>query len=109
MKMDMANFTIMQMRPYIQQQSVQYERAKFQHFLDTQRNLGVDGLELTRLWIEQSFKRLEKECMKSGAASTITPRDVLNEAYMDLLYWNERDPFPEVRKQLEFFLDKVLF
>ena len=37
MKMDMANFTIQQIRPYIQQQSVEYERKKFQEFLKTQQ------------------------------------------------------------------------
>ena len=42
MKMDMANFTIQQIRPYIQQQSVEYERKKFQEFLKTQQ--GTAGL-----------------------------------------------------------------
>ena len=34
MKMDLANFTIQQIRPYLQQQSVEYERAKFKEFLE---------------------------------------------------------------------------
>jgi hypothetical protein len=37
MKMDMANFTIQQMRPYLQQQSMEYEKTKFDEFLQTQR------------------------------------------------------------------------
>jgi len=37
MKMDMANFTIQQMRPYLQQQSMEYEKTKFDEFLKTQR------------------------------------------------------------------------
>jgi hypothetical protein len=37
MKMDMANFTIQQIRPYCQQQSVEYERQKFQDFLKSQQ------------------------------------------------------------------------
>lgn len=37
MKMDMANFTIQQIRPYLQQQSVEYERKKFNEFLKTQQ------------------------------------------------------------------------
>lgn len=37
MKMDMANFTIQQIRPYCQQQSVEYERKKFQDFLKSQQ------------------------------------------------------------------------
>ena len=36
MKMDMANFTIQQIRPFIQKQSVEYERKKFKEFLDVQ-------------------------------------------------------------------------
>ena len=40
MKMDMANFTIQQIRPYIQQQSVEYERKKFLEFLKTQQGTG---------------------------------------------------------------------
>ena len=36
MGMDMANFTIQKIRPYIQQQSVDYERKKFAEFLKTQ-------------------------------------------------------------------------
>ena len=44
MKMDMANFTIQQVRPYLQQQSVEYERKKFNEFLKTQE--GDYGLLL---------------------------------------------------------------
>jgi len=39
MKMDLANFTIQQMRPYIQQQSVEYERKKFEEFKEKQRGM----------------------------------------------------------------------
>ncbi|ELU14255.1 hypothetical protein CAPTEDRAFT_97119, partial [Capitella teleta] len=39
LKMDMANFTIQQIRPYLQQQSVNYERTKFQQLLKTQEGL----------------------------------------------------------------------
>ncbi|KFO30262.1 T-complex protein 11-like protein 2 [Fukomys damarensis] len=34
MKMDMANFTIWSLRPHLQRQLVEYERAKFQEILD---------------------------------------------------------------------------
>ena len=40
MKMDMANFTIQQIRPYIQQQSVEYEKKKFQEFLQKQQGIN---------------------------------------------------------------------
>lgn len=44
MKMDMANFTIQQIRPYLQQQSMEYEKTKFEEFLKTQRGKRKDFL-----------------------------------------------------------------
>ena len=41
MKMDMANFTIQQLRPLIQQQSVNYEQQKFDTFLKQQKGVCV--------------------------------------------------------------------
>nr|CAX72964.1 Testis-specific protein PBS13 [Schistosoma japonicum] len=58
MHMDLANFTIEQMRPYIRQQAVTYERAKFATFLDAQQKLGIDGLAHTRDWIKQAHDDL---------------------------------------------------
>jgi hypothetical protein len=42
LKLDMANFTIAQMRPQIQQQVVTYEQQKFKEFLEFQK--GVENL-----------------------------------------------------------------
>lgn len=36
MKVDMANFALSSIRPHLMQQSVEYERNKFQEFLDKQ-------------------------------------------------------------------------
>ena len=36
LKMDMANFTIQQIRPFVQQQSVDYEKNKFAELLKQQ-------------------------------------------------------------------------
>lgn len=36
MKIDMANFAVSSLRPHLLQQSVEYERKKFQDFLDKQ-------------------------------------------------------------------------
>ena len=47
MKLDMANFTIQQARPFIVSQSVEYEKTKFKEFLNTQD----DGLKFTRDWL----------------------------------------------------------
>lgn len=41
MKLDMTNFTIEQLRPHLQQQSVEYERTKFKEFLETQSSKFV--------------------------------------------------------------------
>lgn len=37
MKLDMVNFTIGAVRPYVQQQSVAYEKEKFKELLKTQQ------------------------------------------------------------------------
>ncbi|CAH8597298.1 unnamed protein product [Schistosoma intercalatum] len=58
MHMDLANFTIKQMRPYIRQQAVTYERTKFATFLEAQQKLGIDGLAHTRDWIKQAHDNL---------------------------------------------------
>ncbi|CAH8547942.1 unnamed protein product [Schistosoma turkestanicum] len=58
MHMDLANFTIEQMRPYIRQQAVTYERTKFAAFLEAQQKLGIDGLAHTRDWIKQAYNDL---------------------------------------------------
>jgi hypothetical protein len=39
LKLDMANYTIQQMRPHIQQQVVIYEQKKFKELLDTQKGI----------------------------------------------------------------------
>lgn len=39
----MANFTIQQIRPYIQQQSVEYEKKKFEEFVQKQQGLSLNG------------------------------------------------------------------
>ncbi|KAK7503280.1 hypothetical protein BaRGS_00005545 [Batillaria attramentaria] len=118
MKMDMANFTIQQMRPYLQQQSVDYERKKFNEFLKTQEENGTDGLECTRLWLKRNFERLLAEentandlaptssspppltsfpssSSSSSGPSKATPAAILNEAYMDTLNWDQSQIYPE--------------
>lgn len=36
MKVDMANFAVSSIRPHLMQQSIEYERSKFQEFLEKQ-------------------------------------------------------------------------
>ncbi|OBS74166.1 hypothetical protein A6R68_15296, partial [Neotoma lepida] len=50
MKMDMVNYTIKNIRPYLQEHSIQYERAKFQELLDKQPNL----LDCTTKWMTRA-------------------------------------------------------
>ncbi|XP_035662173.1 T-complex protein 11-like protein 1 [Branchiostoma floridae] len=97
MKMDMANFTIQSMRPTIQQHSVEYERKKFQEFIDKQPN----ALEVTKTWLYQAAEEAKASHLPSGpaegaaAAAKVTPMDVLGHAYIMLLKWEESKPFPE--------------
>lgn len=99
MKMDMANFTIQQIRPYIQQQSVEYERKKFEEFLKTQQESGVDGLELTKLWLSRSFDKLRPGGVTptdgTSEVNQATPAAILNGAYMEILLWDDSQIFPE--------------
>ncbi|XP_022112145.1 T-complex protein 11-like protein 1 [Acanthaster planci] len=97
MKLDMANYTLQSLRPHIKQQSVDYERGKFQEFLKTQQ----DGLELTRKWLEEAADDLrshESQQPAEGAASsppTLTPVAILNHGYMKLLDWPDVQLYPE--------------
>eukprot|EP00058_Branchiostoma_floridae_P008394 XP_002593882.1 hypothetical protein BRAFLDRAFT_214749 [Branchiostoma floridae] len=100
MKMDMANFTIQSMRPTIQQHSVEYERKKFQEFIDKQPN----ALEATKTWLYQAAEEAKASHLPSGPAEgaaaadkgpAVTPMDVLGHAYIMLLKWEENKPFPE--------------
>ncbi|KAK4468477.1 hypothetical protein MN116_007680 [Schistosoma mekongi] len=73
MHMDLANFTIEQMRPYIRQQAVTYERTKFATFLDAQQKLGIDGLTHTRDWIKQAHDDLLHVTHQSVGECSDTP------------------------------------
>lgn len=46
MKMDMANFAVSYIRPHLVKQSVEYERSKFQEFLDRHPSEGLLSLIL---------------------------------------------------------------
>ncbi|XP_038065266.1 T-complex protein 11-like protein 1 [Patiria miniata] len=100
MKLDMANYTLQSLRPHLKQQSVDYERGKFQEFLKTQQ----DGLELTRKWLEEAADDLRsrepQQPMEGATSSTssspsLTPVIILNHGYMRLLDWQDARLFPE--------------
>ncbi|XP_029992979.1 T-complex protein 11-like protein 1 [Sphaeramia orbicularis] len=97
MKMDMANFALSSIRPHLMQQSVEYERNKFQEFLEKQPN----ALDYTEKWLEDTVRCLrEAEAVDSHSASSdppsLLPLNVHNHAYLRLLRWDHAaDPFPE--------------
>lgn len=101
MKIDMANFAVRSIRPHLLQHSVEYERGKFQEFLNKQPN----ALDYTRKWLERSAKALRNQQDQSdvgagvgaGAeASCLQPLTVHNHAYLSLLKWDHSaSPFPE--------------
>jgi hypothetical protein len=98
LKLDMANYTIQQMRPYIQQQVVTYEQKKFKELLDAQKETGIDGLEATRLWLSRAKKRIVDGATIGGykTESGPTASAIANEAFMEMFVWNCEHPFPEV-------------
>ncbi|KAM6972932.1 T-complex protein 11-like protein 1 [Aplochiton taeniatus] len=97
MKIDMANFAVSSIRPHLLQQSAEYERKKFQEFLEKQPN----ALDLTEKWLQDTVRGLrDSRADGSSAAATslpsLQPITVLNHAYMRLLKWDHAsDPFPE--------------
>ncbi|XP_063608808.1 T-complex protein 11-like protein 1 [Penaeus indicus] len=90
MRLDMANFTIQQIRPHIIAQSVTYEKKKFAEFLKTQN----DGLELTRDWLinhvrEDDIEGADELSMRGIVGS------VISRAYLELLSWSDEKLLPE--------------
>lgn len=103
MKVDMANFALSSIRPHLMQQSVEYERNKFQEFLEKQPN----ALDFTEKWLEDTVKSLQDSTAAGGAASdsSLHPLSVHNHAYLRLLRWDhDSDPFPET-----VLMDQVRF
>jgi hypothetical protein len=97
LKLDMANYTIQQMRPHIQQQVVAYEQKKFKELLDAQKEVGIDGLEATRQWLTRAQNRI-KENKTIGMfkyESGATPSSICNEAFMEIFVWTCDYMFPE--------------
>ncbi|XP_054475519.1 T-complex protein 11-like protein 1 [Anoplopoma fimbria] len=105
MKVDMANFALTSIRPHLMQQSVEYERGKFQMFLEKHPN----ALDYTEKWLEDTVRCLREEGSSSSSASSdpppLLPVNVHNHAYFRLLRWNHAsDPFPET-----VLMDQVRF
>ncbi|XP_015977715.2 T-complex protein 11 X-linked protein 2 [Rousettus aegyptiacus] len=98
MKMDMVNYTIQSLRPYLQEHSVQYERAKFQELLDKQPDL----LDFTTQWLTKAARDLTTPSPSSSPnweankSELPSPTMVLYQGYLNLLLWDPDDEeFPE--------------
>ncbi|NXJ13814.1 T11L1 protein, partial [Odontophorus gujanensis] len=100
MKMDMANFAVSSIRPKLMQQSAEYERKKFQEFLEKQPN----SLDLVTEWLQEAaddlaklrYKKLPPLSSAAGDASALCSSAIQNQAYLKLLKWDHANrPFPE--------------
>ncbi|XP_070618461.1 T-complex protein 11-like protein 1 isoform X2 [Erythrolamprus reginae] len=100
MKMDMANFAVSSIRPHLMQQSVEYERKKFQELYEKQPN----SLDLVTEWLQEAMVDLQSKfaCASNNDAASasgipaLSPVAVQNHAYIQLLKWNHlQKPFPE--------------
>nr|XP_056700798.1 T-complex protein 11 homolog [Euleptes europaea] len=115
MKMDMVNFTIRALQPYLQEHSVQYERKKFRELLNKLPSTFIEGsLPFTTEWLrtaaakvsasdlvpsssnsETSGSSVPPREVAAGEVSICSPTAVLNQAYMDLLHWEPGKDYPE--------------
>uniref|UniRef100_A0A8C3R9P5 T-complex 11 like 2 n=1 Tax=Cyanoderma ruficeps TaxID=181631 RepID=A0A8C3R9P5_9PASS len=100
MKVDMANYTIKSLRPYLWHNLVDYERTKFQEILEE----TPSALNLTTEWIKESIEdelsSISDESSSSPGADSsskpiISPTLVLNNGYLKLLQWDYCKTFPE--------------
>ncbi|XP_078276488.1 T-complex protein 11-like protein 1 [Rhinoraja longicauda] len=94
MKIDMVNFTIKTLKPHLQQPSIQYERSKFQEFLNKQPN----ALEHTTAWLKAATEETSNSMSQNRGNHPrgLSPAAVLNQGYMNLLKGNhETNTYPE--------------
>ncbi|GLD48382.1 T-complex protein 11-like protein 2 [Lates japonicus] len=98
MKADMVNFTIDNLRPVLQRQSVEYERAKFQSILEKTPN----PLDHTTSWIKSVLEELlsanipTEQTQGKGQRALPGPFQILNAAFLRILTWDyDKSPLPE--------------
>ncbi|XP_040886440.1 T-complex protein 11-like protein 2 [Toxotes jaculatrix] len=98
MKVDMVNFTIDNLRPVLQRQSVEYERAKFQSILEKTPN----ALDHTTSWIKSVLEELlsatipTEQTQGKGQQAVPGPFQILNAAFLRILTWDyNKSPLPE--------------
>lgn len=59
MRLDLANFAIDTVKPHLKAHSIRYEKEKFALLLEQQGEIGIDGLEYTKIWLKRSVDELE--------------------------------------------------
>ncbi|CAK6961310.1 T-complex protein 11-like protein 2 [Scomber scombrus] len=100
MKADMVNFTIDNLRPVLQKQSVEYEREKFQSILEK----TPGALDHTTAWIKSTLDELlpatiptqQTNGQGKGQRAKPGPFQVLNAAFLHILTWDyDKSPLPE--------------
>ncbi|XP_071188340.1 T-complex protein 11-like protein 2 isoform X4 [Salvelinus alpinus] len=100
MKMDMVNFTIQSLRPDLQRQSVEYERAKFQSIVEK----TPSALDHTTEWIKSSLEEVlfsmptVEQPNGHGKAGKALPSPLLvfNSGFIRILTWDyHKSPLPE--------------
>uniref|UniRef100_A0A672I6Z1 T-complex protein 11-like protein 2 n=1 Tax=Salarias fasciatus TaxID=181472 RepID=A0A672I6Z1_SALFA len=96
MKVDLINFSIMDLRRVLQQHGAAYERDKFQKVLER----TPSALDRTTAWIRSAMEELLPSGWGSdgvkGQVALPGPAQILNTAYLQLLRWDySRNPLPE--------------
>ncbi|CAK1589041.1 unnamed protein product [Parnassius mnemosyne] len=92
LKLDLANTLIAMIRPHVQKESVQYEKAKFDELL----KVAEDGLQYTREWLQRHID-------KTGLSIPVTDPNIIRnvtaqtlaKAYLELLEWDGTKNYPE--------------
>lgn len=94
MKVDMVNFNIDNLRPVLQRESVEYERAMFQNILEKTPN----ALDHTTSWIKSVLEELQSTTEQSQGKERAVPGpfQILNTAFLHILMWDySKGPLPE--------------
>lgn len=96
MKLDMANCILNAARSEVIANSVKYEQQKFKEYLEFYK----DGFPATENWLKRNIpESSETEQSSSTQTNDINPdkkiKDVIFNAYMELLSWNKENEFPE--------------
>merc|ERR1719220_3343284 len=85
MSIDMANFSIKAIRPYLQKQQVEYERKKMVEYL---KQNPKNGLLHTKAWLGTAFRNImmqQNNDDKNMPISPVGPNKVLDTAFFALL------------------------